>query len=231
MLIGLSDGSNPLETDYALRRSVKDIISYGLPVEPVQPNPSFAHYRPLDLLSIGKLLKPVVYSSHRSKTQWGSRPLSGQEIAAAFNFPAWLVSALKASLEDISLFDGLLPVGILSFVVDSVFPSVQEGKTLLPPVVSPSLGLLSSESSDTSVPGDFLPSLGRFLPATWCDGAEVAVKALKAYDASVQYSMWNLRIQLLWPACLDRKGSKDGSKLLRKLVDPETRTTSVPGIS
>ena len=205
VLIGISDEAKPVEVEYNLRRSVKDIISYGLPVEPVEPNPSFNHYRPLDLLSIGNLLKPVVYASHRSRTQWGSRPLSGGEIGAAFNLPAWLIKEMDSDLVDVGLFEHLLPVSILSFALDSVFPSVQEGKLLLSPV--PSTNNSVSEPlapSNTSPDGDYLPALGRFLPATWCEAVDVSVKAVKADDANVQYAMWNLRIQLLWPNCLDR---------------------------
>ena len=204
VLVGISNGATPVEVDYKLRRSVKDIISYGLPVEPVEPNPSFEHYRPLDLLSIGKLLKPVVYASHRSRTQWGSRPLSGGEIRAAFNLPAWLIKEMDSVAVDTGLFECLLPVSILSFALDSVFPSVQEGKLLLPLVPASNSVIPPVKPSTTSPAGDYLPALDRFLPATWCDAVYVSVKAVKADDADIEYAMWNLRIQLLWPQCLDR---------------------------
>ena len=124
-------GSTSEPPTYRLHRRVKDIISYGLPVQPTSPEPKFTHYRPLDLISISDLERPIVSASHRSTTNWGFRRLSGKEICNAFNFPTWLIDDLGSTVENLQVFQNLVPLGLLTFTLDLVLPSVQEDQSLL----------------------------------------------------------------------------------------------------
>ena len=54
--------------------------------------PSFAHLKPKDLLPVTRPLLPVVFPTHATLTQWGSRELTSKEVTLCLDAPLWIVS-------------------------------------------------------------------------------------------------------------------------------------------
>ena len=188
-LIWASSLSSFLPVSTTMRRNIGDFIKYSLRLKPVDmPPPSYAvDYQ--SLLPIGMINRPIVYPSTFTRTGYGIRPLSSEELCFVFGLPA--------------LF--------LKFVDENIFPfpPVQVSSSILKQF----LGCITSPSNirrnastciptPLPVPDDsvtYLENLKLILPPAWKQNKRSTEKAAKSDDAEVDYSLWNDRILSIWP--------------------------------
>jgi hypothetical protein len=159
-----------------------------------QPNPSFAHLKPNQLLPLDGSDLPVVFHSHATCANWGCRKLSHKETAHAVDVPVRLVNDSTG-----------LAVWVARHRAGLVFPlkPLQMAAQLL----LQTLGSADTVPDDSPVqPADEHPSLGTWLPCiqrelshAWALADAVSAKALKADNAQIATGMWDKRVSLVLP--------------------------------
>ena len=171
-----------------ITRSIDHVLKYGERPTPCAPEWAEPHYKVSDRLSRQHLDRPVLYPSAFSRTGWGHRKLLPVELGHAFDLPPFVTW-------DDSFARRIVPVQLLRVVVDQVLDSLHEPSGEASPHV-PTRTLTPAPA--TPPDGVFLSALGKWLPGEWADGL-IAARAVKADDASVDFSPWHRRISLVLP--------------------------------
>jgi hypothetical protein len=146
-----------------------------------QPNPSFTHLKPTQLLPLDGSDLPVVFHSYATHANWGYRKLSHKETAHAMDVPVRLVNDSTG-----------LAVWVARHAAGLVFP--------LKPLQ------MATVQDDPVQPADEHPSLVTWLPCVqrelshaWALADAVLAKALKADNAQIATGMWDKRVSLVLP--------------------------------
>ena len=176
-------------TSTSMRRNIGDFVKYAIRPSSVDmpPPPYTVHFE--SLLPIGKLNNPIVYPSTFTRTGYGQRALTNNELSFVFGF-----SSEFAGLVDENIFP-VPPVQVSSSLLKQFLgcldkPSnVNRNASLILPTPLP--------VPDTAV--TYLEKLKIVLPPTWKQDKLSTEKAAKSDDAEVDYSLWNDRILALWP--------------------------------
>ena len=134
----------------------------------------------------------MVFQSGFSRSGWGIRRLIPSELSQAFDLPSYVEW-------DESFPTHLVPIQLFRVVGDAVSGCLRErSATEEQPkqrlrIANSSVGPV--ERRDAPI---WLPIIGKWLPGAWAD-AEIAAKAVKADNASVDFRPWNLRVSLVFP--------------------------------
>jgi hypothetical protein len=176
-----------------ISRTIDHLLKHSVRPKPCHPEELVVpHLLVTDRLSVHRMDQPVLYPSHFSRSGWGYRALTPEELAHAFDLPPYLSwdARFRATL---------VPLHLLRVILDQVLDSLN--LAIQPhPAQRPRL-LLSSDSAllaFKSVDQEFLPGLNRWLPGSWSD-APIAERAVKADNAAVDFSPWHRRISLVLP--------------------------------
>ena len=207
---GVDKRSDPIRIRQDLKRSIGHVIKYSERPQVCNPDTSVTHYVLSDVLSISFPRRPVLYPTHMSRTGWGIRPLTNEELATCFELPGW-VPWNDRFLEDI------VPLQLFRAVMDSV----TESTLLEPPRSKPRKVEMVGDSHHHQVSTDviWLASVGRWLPGSWAD-VEISDKAVKSDNAPVDFKPWHRRIQLVLPCSIDSLGRMErfSSRIWRRNV-------------
>jgi hypothetical protein len=155
-----------------------------------------SHYCLSDRISVHHLDWPVLIPTAFSRTGWGQRSLISSELAHAFDLPPFIEweTHWQSMLVPLQLFRVILEHSLLEIVrfraeapsILRVTPSPSEHPALLSVV-----GEVQSSAT-------YLPEIKKWLPGSWAD-APIASKAVKADDATIDFTPWNRRISLVFP--------------------------------
>ena len=177
-----------------VRRTLSHVIKHSVRPRPCDPDTLELHYKSSNLLSLSFPHRPVLYPSFMSRTGWGSRCLTEEELGACFELPPYV------SPWDIRFISDIVPIqlyrSVLDHVTDHILPA-------LPPLSKRALiSKLDHDLSASPVSTDvWITSIGRWLPGAWSD-AVIASKAVKSDNSPIDYKPWRRRIQLVLP-CTD----------------------------
>jgi hypothetical protein len=176
-----------LDLPKELQRSLMHTLKFSIRPVPCSPDLPTAHYTLHDRLSLSQVSKPVLYSTYISRTGWGQRQLSPEELASCFDLPdlvAW----------EARFFTAIVPLQLHRAVIDFVLDGL--GNEIVRPTKSRKL--INDSTIDSLVDGVWLSSLNTWLPGSW---AEVAIsdKAVNSDDAEVDTRPWRKRISLVIP--------------------------------
>ena len=176
-------------TSTSMRRNIGDFVKYAIRPSPVDmpPPPYAVHFE--SLLPIGKLSNPIVYPSTFTRTGYGQRALSNNELSFVFGFSSEFADLVEENIFPVP------PVQVSSSLLKQFLgcldkPSnVNRNASLILPTPLP--------VPDTAV--TYLEKLKIVLPPTWKQDKLSTEKTAKSDDAEVDYSLWNDRILALWP--------------------------------
>ena len=154
------------------------------------PSDLIPHYTLHDRLSISQVSKPVLYSTYMSRTGWGQRPLSPDELASCFDLPDLVAWEARFPSDIVPL---QLHRAVIDFVLDGF------GKEIARPTKSRKL--IDDSTIDSPVNGIWLAPLNAWLLGSWVEVA-IADKAVKSNDAEVDTRPWRKRISLVLPCRL-----------------------------
>ena len=156
---GVSSTSKEIRLDQDVRRSNGHVIKYSVRPRVFDPDPGGDHYAVTDLLSLSFPRKSMLFSTHMSRTGWGIRCLTEEELALCFELPEY-VSRNDRYIRDI------IQLQLCRSVVDSF----TEACSPEPPRVRLKTSHGSFFDSKTSLSDvEWLPSVQRWLDA-WCLG-------------------------------------------------------------
>ena len=187
----------------AVLRTIGNIIDHGIRPDPSKPTPLSTHYIPSDRLLISEagICVPVVYPTHFTFTGYGSRALTFSELALSLDLPVWVAKnddLMRQVVESKTLFT-IVPLKFLITGLDSQLKMIR-------PVIRDAPVIGDSESLATSIGmkrlvlaleeerGDWISSLGIWLPPDWASQELVSDRAAKDDDALIANGMWDLRI-------------------------------------
>jgi hypothetical protein len=170
-----------------LERSITHVLEFS--VRPVSCSPDIRspHYTLHDRLSLSQIDKPVLYPTYMSRTGWGFRSLTSQELHACFDLPDFIEwdSRYITSIVPLQLFRSVIDFVLDSIMVNNCRPEkcrkLNQGFARIP-----------------DVDGIWLPSIKAWLPGSWAE-IDIADKAVKADDAQVDTRPWHQRISLILP--------------------------------
>ena len=182
-------GVDPITIPSDLTRTISHIIKFSIKSTPCSPVPKIPHYTLRSKLSVAMLNRPVVVPSDFSATGWGMRTLEPSELAVSYELPDWVPWE-----HEFQRF--LVPLQILRAIMDQVFESVAptQGEGRSTRQRRTESAVVSKSMRDIT----WLADVKRWLPGTWAEG-EIADKAVKSDDASVNMLPWHRRITLLFP--------------------------------
>ena len=174
-----------------LRRSLGHILKHSIRPRPFDPDSSVEHYQPTDLLSLSFPRRPIAYPTYMSRSGWGIRQLTDEELALCFELPMFVEwnDRFLRDIVPIQMFRSVIDV-----VVSRIHPQIPEVKrshrsiTANPIIVDP---------PDAT----WLEAVGKWMPGSWSD-AVISHKAVKSDAAPIDLKTWRRRIQLLFP-CSD----------------------------
>ena len=177
-----------------LPRTIAHILKYGLRGTPCNKADLGLHYNVSDTLSVRGLGRPVVFESCFSATGWCKRPLDPVELSLAYELPEFVVWSADFG-------DNILPLQIGRAVMEEVIHQIG-GNDTGPSKASKRLKV-SQAAEFASVDHHWMPEMGKWMPGSWTDTA-IADRAVKADDASINFSPWNRRITLVLPRISSR---------------------------
>jgi hypothetical protein len=177
-----------------VRRDIGHVLICSDMPRACQPNPSFAHLKPNQLLPLDGSDLPMVFHSYATYANWGYRKLSHKETAHAMDVPVRLVNDSTG-----------LAVWVARHAAGLVFP-LKPLQMAVQPLLQ-TLGSADTVQDDSPVqPADEHPSLGTWLPCVqrelshaWALADAVSAKALKADNAQIATGMWDKRVSLVLP--------------------------------
>ena len=187
---GVSSSCTEISLDPDLRRSLSHILKHSIRPRPCDPDTGEDHYKSSDLLSLSFPRRPVLYPTFMSRSGWGIRSLTDEELGLCFDLPPfvpWDFRYLR-DIVPIQLFRS-----VLDHVTERMDPQSSTPKRILSSAVLDEASDRLPFSNDT-----WLSSIGRWLPGSWSD-AVIASKAVKSDDAPIDYKPWRRRIQLVFP--------------------------------
>jgi hypothetical protein len=176
-----------------VRRDIGHVLIHSDMPRACQPNPSFAHLKPTQLLPLDGYDLPVVFHSYATYANWGYRKLSHKETACTMDVPVRLVDDSTG-----------LAVWFARHAAGLVFPlkPLQMATQLL----LQTLGSVDTVQDDPVQPADEHPSLVTWLPCiqrelshAWALDDALSAKALKADNAQIATGMWDKRVSLVLP--------------------------------
>ena len=183
---GVSASSPDILLKPDIQRTLSHVLKHSIRPRPCDPDLRDSHYDPSDLLSLSFPHRPILYPSFMSRTGWGVRSLSEEELSVCFELPSfvpWDYRFLR-DIVPIQLFRS-----VLDHVTDHILPSSPPPKRVLRSTPGHDVGM-SPTSTDA-----WLPSIGRWLPGSWAD-AVIASKAVKSDNSPIDFKPWRRRIQL-----------------------------------
>ena len=201
---GVSVGSPEISLKRDLMRSIGHVLKQSVRPRVSDPNPSEEHYRTCDLLSISFPRVPVLYPTFMSRTGWGMRSLSDEELSLAFELPDY-VAWNDRFLRDI------VPLQLCRAVVEFL---TENGVTEAPlRRVKTNRSEVANDSSNQDVV--WLPLIKRWLSGAWADAHIADKKAVKSDDSPVDFRPWYRRIQLIFPCRISTLGVFERSCMRR----------------
>ena len=227
-------GIPPLFFHVTTRRTLGSIISHSIRPSPCgAPTIPDPYYSCDDQLHTRALFKSIRLSTHFSKTGWGCRPLTDEEIGTAFDLPLWVINDSIAFRWWFShmIHPRVTPIKIPALVLNSALPHLdpvlihhtstagnkhggpsspfrpcKRGRWLTP----------LSETVQDGVLGTTFSFLPAFLPHdAWLDDSKIADIAVKADDALAPFWIWDGRIRGIYPWITD--SALSGFRLLALL--------------
>ena len=171
-----------------LRRTLSHIMKFSIRPSPCTVPCLDHHYLLGHRLVVSRLTQPVVFETSFSRTGWGKRSLTEEELAQAFDLPPHIPweTGFAASL---------VPIQIFRAIVEAVLVSLR-------PQVQKRAGARARLEVGTAPPlpidAVWLPDLAVWLPGSWSKTL-IASKAVKSDDATVEQYPWNQRILLVLP--------------------------------
>ena len=184
---GIDYRSEPISVERDLVRTLGHIIKFSIRPEVCEPVVGTPHYVMSDTLSVSYPRRPVVYPTYMSRTGWGIRNLTDDELRVSFDLPDFV------EWEDRYLKD-IVPLQLFRSVIESVLEK---------PRPEPPRTRMKLTEDDTIFPASnqdvaWLESIQRWLPGTWSD-ADISDKAVKSDNSPVDFKPWHRRIQLVFP--------------------------------
>ena len=227
-------GIPPLFFHVTTRRTLGSIISHSIRPSPCgAPTIPDPYYSCDDQLHTRALFKSIRLSTHFSKTGWGCRPLTEEEIGTAFDLPLWVINDSIAFRwwSSHMIHPRVTPIKIPALVLNSALPHLdpvlihhtstagnkhggpsspfrpcKRGRWLTP----------LSETVQDGVLGTTFSFLPAFLPHdAWLDDSKIADIAVKADDALAPFWIWDGRIRGIYPWITD--SALSGFRLLALL--------------
>jgi hypothetical protein len=194
---GIDDRTAELRVDRDLTRCIGHVLKYSIRPRVCDPVPDVPHYVVSDVLSLAYPRRPVVYSTYMSRTGWGIRELTDEELASCFELPEY-VTWYDRFLRD------LIPLQLCRSVIDSVAESAHTDQ---PPQKARHADVSVEEDEHTTYIPSYqdviwLPNIAKWLPGSWAD-ADIADKAVKSDNAPVDFRPWHRRIQLVLPCTIE----------------------------
>ena len=117
-------------------RSIGHVLKYSVRPMVCNPDPKCEHYTRSDSLSLSFPWRPVLYPTYMSRTGWGLRKLTEEELSACFELPGYL------AWNDRFLRD-ILPLQMFRSILDSVTDSTSPE----PPRTKPKVGEIKDITS------------------------------------------------------------------------------------
>lgn len=187
---GIDYRSGRIKLEKDVQRSLAHVLKYSIRPMVCDPNPLEDHYTLTNLLSLAFPRRPVLYPTYMSRTGWGLRQLTDDELSACFELPDY-VKWNDRFLRDI------VPLQMFRSIIDSVVSTTHAPEPLSKRRITVSAS--DDEIRDRGAPDVvWMESLGRWLSGSWAD-AEISDKAVKSDNAPVDFRPWHRRIQLLFP--------------------------------
>lgn len=182
---------NYTDLPQAVSRQLGHLLDHSTLPTACSREPSFAHLSPEDLLPMTKPLLPVVFPTHATRTNWGSRELTAKEVALCLDAPLWIVSNPVLLSLFVQRYDQgqAIPLKLLQTPLQDCLASIDPSV----PIIEPP-GPVSSQLFQEDRRGSWLPLLGKWLPSTWVDAASTTAKAAKNDDAEIYTGLWDSRI-------------------------------------
>jgi len=172
-----------------MRRTIGDFVKYSIrPFSAPQPFPAYVISH-TSLLPVGKLNNSIGFPSTFSRTGFGMRSLTIEELSLVFGLSTEFIKFVHSNIFL------LPPIQILSSLLK------QFTARLVHPLVSRHRDVSFVFPTPIPVPDDvptYIESLQLVLPPTWKSDKSSAEKAAKADDATIDFSLWNDRILSLW---------------------------------
>lgn len=84
---GVSSGVPEIKLKRDMPRSIGHVLKYSIRPRVAEPNSVEEHYRTSELLSILFPRRPVLYPAYMSRTRWGMRSLSDEELSLCYELP------------------------------------------------------------------------------------------------------------------------------------------------
>ena len=172
-----------------LVRTLGHVLKHSIRPRACDADTSLEHYVASDLLSLSYPRRPILYSTHMSRSGWGMRELTDLELSSCFELPDF-VNWDDRFLRDIS------PIQMFRSVIECIMkrftsPSMDLVMTASPTELPPPKRIKQTDST-------WLHDIGKWLPGSWTD-APIADKAVKSDDAPVDFTPWHRRVQLVLP--------------------------------
>jgi hypothetical protein len=170
-----------------LTRTVGHILDHG-----IRPQTLPTGYNSEEALGLGNRINPgqldqvVAYRSAYSRTGWGLRQLTPDELGIAFGLPSWL-----RTNDLLATHFPFVPVQIMDGCLKALCGTSANVTHQLP---TPKPRSLDRGSGKT-----WLPKLQRFLSHDWINVDYVTSKAAKSDGAEVPTALWDQRILLPLP--------------------------------
>ena len=188
--LGISASFPKISLDPDVKRSLGHILKFSIRPKACDPETSLVHYMTSDLLSLSLPRRPILYSTYMSRTGWGIRELSDDELSLCFELPSYVM------WEDRFL-KCILPLQLFRSVIDCVTGHLE----VTPAPLKRHTASQDEVVSFPEIDACWLPSISKWLPGSW-SLTEIASKAVKADNAPVDFTPWHRRIQLVLP-CSD----------------------------
>ena len=171
-----------------LKRDIASFLDYSQRIlKPCDADTPFVTNQ-FDLLHPNSVYEDILMTSDFSKSGFGIRKLTVQEIGSIFGISTrlqeFLIQKMPFNFVPVQILNGLL--GCVLEPIQN-YPKKQKTEILPAPVIYP-------PSAPT-----FLPDLNRTLPNDWAKVDGVCQHAAKHDDAEVDFKKWDLRITTLFP--------------------------------